>query len=168
MDCYLRISCTSTILFSRALLRVSFIGLLCEYLAHFYDSLSVNFYVSISRIPTIFSRRIVTLLSRTLLRVSFIELLSWYVAYFFDSLLLDCYFSIPRTFTILFHWIVMVTVCRALFRFSPRTFTILFHCIVTLVSLAPVRAARDCSVSILHTFTILFLWIVTLECHTFL
>lgn len=119
------------------------IGLLCLYVVHFWDSLSLDCYVRIWRFSILF-QWIITIVSCVILvfsfdcllhqflmhfwdslwsdcylsishafRFSFIELLRWFFVYFKNSLWLDCYIGISRTFRILLHWIVTY-VCRAL------------------------------------------------------
>ena len=78
-----------------------FIRLLHQYLAHVLDSLSFDYYISISRAFRILYHWIVAFVSRALQ----------------DSLSFDYYISFSYTFRILFHWIVMF-VSRALLGFS--------------------------------------------------
>ena len=115
-------------LVSCSLLGFSSLRWLGMHLVLFQGSLSLDYYVSISRTSTIL----------------FFGVLRQYLAHFQDSLSLDCYVSFARTFSILLH--SKVTLISRAFQNRlifdcyvsiVRTFRILFYWIVTLVSRAP-------------------------------
>ena len=154
------ISARAHVLFSisQALLGIPIIRLLHQYHAHFQESRSFDYYLSISRT----------------FGISFIRLSCQYLEHFQDYLSFDCCVCISRTLRILFHWITTL-VSRALLGFSfigllrlylshfqdslscdchvsiQRTFKIPLHSIITL----------DDYVGTLNNFKILFHWIAT-------
>ena len=148
--------------------RISFVGLLRLYLAHFQDLfhwivmfvsrallgfLSLDCYLRISRTFRILFHWIVAFVFSALLRFSFIGLLHWYLAHFQDF----------------FHWIVAF-VSRALLGFLSldcyvcfsRTFRIYFiGLLCSYLAHFQNSLSLDCCVCIQRTFRILFHWIVT-------
>ena len=143
---------------SRALLRFFFIGFLHQYLAHFKDSLSLDYYLCISSTFRILFHWIVAFVFRALLGFFFIGFLHQYLAHFKDSLSLDYYLCISSTFRILFRWIVTF-VSRALLGFS----------FIGLLRQYPAHfwdaLSLDCCVCISRTFRIPYHQIITLVYH---
>ena len=114
---------------SRALLGFSFIGLLRQYLTHFYDSflwsvtlvscalsgfsfigLLCQFRAHIQYTPSFESYVNIS----CILESTYIRLLRQFLAHFWDSLSLDCCVSVSRTFRILIHWFVTLVSCALL------------------------------------------------------
>ena len=149
------------------------VGLLRQYLAHFYNSLWLDCYVNIWHTSRILFDCIVTLVNvwtcplvacRNDVGYWSNEVFKCYCGSFFFFFLyfghflisfwLNCYFSIFPHFKIIFGWIVML-VSRARLEFS-------------LIGLLRYYLAHfwnsiwlDCYVTIFRTFRILFNWIVT-------
>ena len=116
------ISARAHVLFSisQALLRIPIIRLLHQYHAHFQESRSFDYYLSISRTFGISFIRLscqylehfqdylsldcCVCISRTF-RISFMRLPRQYLAHLQDSPSFD-YYSISRNFRILFHWMI--------------------------------------------------------------
>ena len=109
-DCYLRISCAFTILFrgivmlvSRARLGFSFIRFLCKCLAFLQDSLSWDYYVSISRTFKLVCHSISTSGSHTFKLVFHSIITSGSHAILSLFFIRLEYVRISRTFKLLFH-----------------------------------------------------------------